>query len=241
MRTQADPNLALVYAQLAAAWGPQHWWPGDTPFEVAVGAVLTQNTAWSNVEKAITSLKATGAMTATGLLALSASDLEQAIRPAGYYRVKARYLRTLALWVAQRATGDLSSLASEDTDTLRREILALHGVGRETADSILLYAIGKPAFVVDAYTRRIGARLRLLPENATYESAQQYFIAGLPEDVHLFNEFHALLVRLAKEHCRARPVCLACPLERRCPSADASSATRHAVRVRTMPERRTVP
>jgi len=230
-----------VYARLAAAWGPQHWWPGDTPFEVAVGAVLTQNTAWSNVEKAITSLKAADAMTATGLLALSASDLEQAIRPAGTYRVKARYLRTLALWVARRASGDLSSLASEDTDALRREILALHGVGRETADSILLYAIGKPAFVVDAYTRRIGARLHLLPENATYDFAQQYFIAGVPEDVPLFNEFHALLVRLAKEHCRTRPLCLACPLEPRCPSADASSATQHVVSVRTMPERRSVP
>jgi endonuclease-3 related protein len=241
MRTQADLNLALVYEQLAAAWGPQHWWPGVTPFEVAVGAVLTQNTAWSNVEKAITSLKATNAMTATGLLALSEPDLEQAIRPAGTYRVKAQYLRTLAAWIAQRATGDLSSLASEDTDALRREILALHGVGKETADSILLYAIGKPAFVVDAYTRRIAARLRLLPDNATYESTQQYFVARLPEDAHLFNQFHALLVHLAKEHCRARPVCLACPLEQCCPSADASSATGHAVRKRTMPERRTTP
>ena len=241
MRTQADPNLALVYEQLAAAWGPQHWWPGDTPFEVAVGAVLTQNTAWSNVEKAITSLKAAGAMTAAGLLALSASDLEQVIRSAGSYRVKARYLRTLALWVAHRAAGDLSSLASEDTDALHSEILALHGVGRETADSILLYAIGKPAFVVDAYTRRIAARLHLLPDNANYESTQQYFVARLPQDVRMFNEFHALLVRLAKEHCRARPLCLACPLEQCCPSADASPATGNAVRLRTMPERRTAP
>ena len=226
---------------LFTTFGPQHWWPGDTPFEVAVGAVLTQNTSWSNVEKAITSLKATNAMTATSLLALSASDLEQAIRPAGYYRVKARYLRTLAEWVSQRATGDLSSLASEDTGALRCEILALRGVGRETADSILLYAIGKPAFVVDAYTRRIAARLRLLPNNATYESTQQYFVARLPEDVHLFNEFHGLLVHLAKEHCRARPACLACPLEQCCPSTDASLVTGHVVHVRTMPERRTTP
>jgi len=224
---------------LFAASGPQHWWPGDTPFEVAVGAVLTQNTSWSNVEKAITSLKTANAMTAAGLLALSAPDLEQAIRPAGYYRVKAQYLRTLAEWVSQRAAGDLSSLASEDTDTLHHELLALRGVGRETADSILLYAIGKPAFVVDAYTRRIAARLRLLPDNTTYESTQQYFVARLPEDAHLFNEFHGLLVHLAKEHCRARPMCLACPLEQCCPSADASLATGHAVRVRTMPERRT--
>jgi len=226
---------------LFAASGPQHWWPGDTPFEVAVGAVLAQNTSWSNVEKAITSLKAANAMTAAGLLALSAPDLEQAIRPAGYYRVKAQYLRTLAEWVSQRAAGDLSSLASEDTDTLHRELLALRGVGRETADSILLYAIGKPAFVVDAYTQRIAARLRLLPGNTTYESTQQYFVAQLPEDAHLFNEFHGLLVHLAKEHCRARPVCLACPLEAYCPSADTSPATEHVVNVRTRVERRSVP
>jgi endonuclease-3 related protein len=226
---------------LLTTFGPQHWWPGDTPFEVAVGAVLTQNTTWSNVEKAITSLKAANAMTASSLLALSASDLEQAVWPTGYYRVKARYLRTLAVWVSQRATGDLSSLMSEDAGALRCEILALHGVGRETADSILLYAIGKPAFVVDTYTRRIAARLRLLPDTATYERTQQYFVARLPEDAHLLNEFHALLIRLAKEHCRARPVCLACPLEQCCPSADTSPATGHAVRVRTMPERRTTP
>src|SRR5664280_129086 len=234
-------TLLQLFDILLAAFGPQHWWPGDTPFEVAVGAVLTQNTSWSNVEKAITSLKATNAMTATSLLALSASDLEQAIRPAGYYRVKAQYLRTLAEWVSRRASGDLSSLASEDADTLRRELLALRGVGRETADSILLYAIGKPVFVVDAYTRRIAARLRLLPEGAAYESTKQYFVARLPEDAQLFNEFHGLLVHLAKEHCRARPVCLDCPLEACCPSADTFSATEHAVNVRTRLERRSVP
>jgi endonuclease-3 related protein len=226
---------------LFAASGPQHWWPGDTPFEIAVGAVLTQNTTWSNVEKAITSLKTANGMTAAGLLGLPVSDLEQAIRPAGYYRVKAQYLRTLVEWVSRRAAGDLSSLASEDTNALRCELLALRGVGRETADSILLYAIGKPVFVVDAYTRRIAARLRLVPEGAAYESTQQYFVARLPEDARLFNEFHGLLVHLAKEHCRARPVCLACPLEACCPSADRSPATEHVANVRTRLERRSVP
>ncbi|MHB8106393.1 MAG: endonuclease III domain-containing protein [Candidatus Cryosericum sp.] len=226
---------------LFAAFGPQHWWPGDTPFEVAVGAVLTQNTSWSNVEKAIASLNAAHAMTAAGLLGLPVSDLEQAIRPAGYYRVKAQYLRTLAEWVNRRAAVDLSNFASEDTGTLRRELLALRGVGRETADSILLYAIGKPVFVVDAYTRRIAVRLRLLPEGTDYESIQQYFLAGLPRDVQLFNEFHGLLVHLAKEHCRARPVCLACPLEACCPSAHASPATEQPVNVSTRLGRRSVP
>jgi endonuclease-3 related protein len=239
MMVEEKMTPVQLFDILLTAFGPQHWWPGDTPFEVAIGAVLAQNTSWPNVEKAIASLRAANAMTATSLLALSESDLEQAIRPVGYYRVKARYLRTLAEWVSQRATGNLSSLASEDTGALRCEILALHGVGKETADSILLYAIGKPAFVVDAYTRRIAARLRLLPDNATYESTQQYFVTRLPEDAHLFNEFHGLLVHLAKEHCRARPVCLACPLEQCCPSADASLATGHVVRVQTMPERRT--
>ena len=226
---------------LFTSLGPQHWWPGETPFEIAVGAVLTQNTAWSNVDRAIASLKAAHAMTATGLLALSEPDLEQAIRPAGYYRVKARYLRTLAAWIDRRAGGDLSTLASEDVRSLRSELLALRGVGKETADSILLYAIGKPAFVVDAYTRRITARLRLLPENATYDATQQYFTTRLPDDARLFNEFHALLVRLAKDHCRTRSVCRACPLEQRCPSADISSMAAHAVNARTGSERRLVP
>lgn len=241
MKTQADLSLVDIYTRLASAWGPQHWWPGDTPFEVAIGAVLTQNTAWSNVEKAIASLKILHALTPAGLLVLSDSDLEQAVRPTGYYRVKARYLRTLAEWVSRSAAGDLSSLASEDTDTLRNEILALRGVGRETADSILLYAVGKPVFVVDAYTRRIAAKLCLLSENATYDVTQRYFTTRLPEDAHLFNEFHALLVRLAKEHCRTRSICSVCPLEQRCPSADAFSAPRNAVSSRSPPERRPSP
>lgn len=241
MKTQAHLNPADIYARLASVYGPQHWWPGDTPFEVAAGAVLTQNTAWSNVEKAIASLKAAHAMTATGLLVLSESDLEQAIRPAGYYRVKARYLRALATWIDQRAGGDLSTLASEDLGPLRSEILGLRGVGKETADSILLYAIGRPVFVVDAYTRRITARLHLLPENATYDATQRYFNTRLPEDTQLFNEFHALLVHLAKEHCRTKSVCPACPLEQSCPSAGTSSTTGHAVNARTRSERRLIP
>lgn len=241
MKTQADLSLADIYARLASVWGPQHWWPGDTPFEVAVGAVLTQNTAWSNVEKAIAFLKALHALTPSGFLALSDPDLEQAVRPTGYYRVKAQYLRTLAQWVSRRAPGGLPILASEGIDALRTEILALRGVGRETADSILLYAIGKPVFVVDAYTRRIAARLGLVSENATYDMTQQYFVSRLPEDAHLFNEFHALLVRLAKEHCRTRPSCHGCPLEQSCPSANTSPVARHTVRVRTASERRSIP
>jgi len=219
---------ARLYDILLATYGPQDWWPGDTPFEVAVGAVLAQNTAWVNVQMAILALKAGDAMTTDGILALSPAELEQAIRSAGFYRVKAGYLRTLAAWIKQRADGDLSSLADEEITLLRNELLALRGIGPETADSILLYAIGKPVFVVDAYTRRIGARLAILPESPTYEQVQQAFTRQVPRDASLFNEFHALLVRLAKEHCRVQPLCLACPLAPNCPSSTDTAARRSA-------------
>ncbi|MCE5193806.1 MAG: hypothetical protein ABFD13_02000 [Candidatus Cryosericum sp.] len=209
---------ARLYDILLAAYGPQDWWPGDTPFEVAVGAVLTQNTAWSNVQKAILALKARHAMTADGILALSPAQLEASIRPAGFYHVKAEYLRTLAVWIRQRAGGDLSSLADEQTALLRKELLALRGIGPETADSILLYAIGKPVFVVDAYTQRIGTRLGMLQQRPARDQVQQAFTRQLPQDARLFNEFHALLVHLAKDHCQARPLCLGCPLGADCPS-----------------------
>lgn len=239
MTTHADLPLTLVYERLKSTWGPQHWWPGDTPFEIAAGTVLTQNTAWSNVEKAISALAAAGALTATGLLALSQPALEQAIRPAGTFRAKAQYLQALATWIERHAAGNLAGLASEDTETLRCELLTLRGIGQETADSILLYAVGKPAFVVDSYTRRIMARLRLLPENATYETVQQYFVTQLPNDVRLYNEFHALLVRLAKEHCRVRARCPACPLEHCCPSANTRSLPQHPVIVQAARKRST--
>jgi endonuclease III related protein len=227
---------------LLTTFGPQHWWPGGTPFEVAIGAVLTQNTSWSNVEQAIDALRSNGALSTQALTALPEMELATLIRPAGYHNMKARTLRALSAWLMWHTPhGDPAELTDVDLQGLRADLLSVHGIGKETADSILLYAAGRPIFVADAYTRRIGARLGLLPDNTTYDTAQQYFIARLPEDVHLFNEFHALLVRLAKEHCRARPVCLACPLEQHCPSASASSATRHAVSVRTMPERRSTP
>jgi endonuclease III related protein len=219
MKTRANLSCNDVYDALSAAWGTQHWWPAETPFEVAVGAVLTQNTAWTNVEKAIAKLKTAGALTALSLLELSESDLAQLVRSAGTCNVKARYLRTLASWIQRRAAGDLSSLASEDPETLRNDLLALRGVGKETADSILLYAVGQPAFVIDSYTVRTGTRLHLVPEHVDYDAAQHIFMTQLPADLHTYQECHALLVRLAKEYCRVRPVCSGCPLESRCPSA----------------------
>ncbi len=219
MKSQKKLDVSELFDLLFKAWGPQHWWPGETPFEVAVGAVLTQNTAWTNVAKAIGQLKAAGMLTAASLSAVPESELAQLIHSAGYCNVKARYLGTLASWIQRRAGGDFSSLVSEDPATLRNELLALHGIGQETADSILLYAIGQPVFVIDAYTLRIAAMLRLLPQGTRYGTAQQFFTAQLPADPHVYNEYHALLVHLAKEYCRIRPFCTGCPLESRCPSA----------------------
>ena len=214
---------------LLAAFGPQHWWPADTPFEVAVGAVLTQNTAWCNVERAIRGLAALQALTPAGILALPVPVLEQTIRPAGYYRVKAGYLTTLASWVQQHAPGGLASLADADAGELRQELLGLRGIGPETADSILLYALGKPVVVADAYTRRIGARLGMLPEGTTYAAAQEYFARRLPADAEMLGEFHALVVRLGKEFCGKRPRCSGCPLAARCPSVAAPGVQERSV------------
>ena len=214
---------------LLAAFGPQHWWPADTPFEVAVGAVLTQNTAWSNVEQAIRALAAAQALTPAGILALPSSVLEQMVRPAGYYHVKAGYLRTLAAWVQQRAPAGLPSLAAADTGDLRRDLLALRGIGPETADSILLYALGKPFVVADAYTRRIGARLGMLPEGTDYAAAQEYLARRLAPDAAVLGEFHALVVRLGKEFCGKRPRCPGCPLASRCPSVSVPAALERSV------------
>ena len=225
MRTQADLSLALVYARLAAAWGPQHWWPGDTSFEVAVGAVLTQNTAWSNVEKAIDALRSSGALSAQALTALPEMELATLIRPAGYHNMKARTLRALSAWLMRHTPhGDPAELTDADLQGLRADLLSVHGIGKETADSILLYAAGRPIFVVDTYTRRIGARLGLLPPGVDYDAAQAFFVSRLPSDTHVYNELHALIVRLAKEHCRARPLCAPCPLASRCPSSTTAPA-----------------
>ncbi len=203
-----------AYDRMLAAYGPQHWWPGETPFEIMAGAVLTQNTAWSNVERAIGNLKATGALSCGAMLALSGAELAELIRPAGYFNVKAGRLKALcAFLVDQGVAGaperlrDLAPLPE-----LRRRLLAVHGVGEETADSILLYALNLPIFVVDAYTRRIFGRLGLVDEHASYARIQQAFEQRLPPDTQLYNEYHALIVHLGKTICRPRPRCRECPL-----------------------------
>jgi len=195
--------------------GPSHWWPAVTPFEVAVGAVLTQNTNWSNVERAIANLKADGTFDAASLAALSDAALAERIRPAGYFRLKARRLKNLLAMLLDTCDGDITRLAGGDMETVRQQLLAVSGVGPETADSILLYALGYPSFVADAYTARICHRHALTPEDADYETLRMFFMEGLPEDVALYNEFHALLVRVGNAWCRPRaPKCRECPLER---------------------------
>ncbi|MDP6438841.1 MAG: endonuclease III domain-containing protein [Candidatus Brocadiia bacterium] len=205
-----------IYEALLAAFGHRNWWPGETPFEVMVGAVLTQNTNWTNVEKAIANLKRSGVLSAAALSELDTSELQDLIRPAGYYRQKAGRLRRLARWVAERGADDacaIAALRAASTDELRQGLLALNGIGPETADSILLYALEKPVFVVDAYTVRIMSRHGLVDPEVGYEEVQAVFEDGLERDVELFKDYHAQLVEVGKRYCRRRsPRCERCPL-----------------------------
>jgi len=206
--------LTNIYRRLLAHFGPQHWWPASEPFEVIVGAILTQSTAWTNVEKAIANLKATGKLSPEALRHLPEAELAALIHPAGYYNVKARRLKAFAGWFGERYDDSLEKMFSGDIVKLRHELLGVYGIGEETADSIILYAGNKPFFVIDAYTRRIIDRFGLSPRAKNYAAYQALFSENLPPYARLFNEYHALLVRLGKEHCRKRPVCQSCCLNR---------------------------
>jgi endonuclease-3 related protein len=210
--------LRAIYERLFSHYGPQGWWPGETPFEVMVGAVLTQNTAWSNVEKAIVNLKANEALAPEALLALPHPQLAEWLRPSGYFNVKARRLSEFCRWFL--AQGELETLRNLSTDELRRELLGVKGIGPETADDILLYAFQRPVFVIDTYTRRLVSRLQLGSGDEDYETLRAMFEKGLGgpsnANVTLFNEYHALIVIHAKEACRKRPVCEGCPLRHHC-------------------------
>jgi endonuclease-3 related protein len=211
-----EVTLREIYGRLFAAYGPQHWWPADEPFEVIVGAILTQSTAWSNVEKAIAGLKAVAALSPSALHRMPTEELARLIRPSGYYNAKARKLKAFVERLIADYDGDLGKLFNLDTGTLRRELLSIHGVGEETADSIILYAARRPIFVIDAYTRRILSRLGTAPPNQTYNAYQQLFTRNLPPDEALFNEYHALLVRHGKDVCRRVPRCDDCCLAPLC-------------------------
>ncbi|NCC25544.1 MAG: endonuclease III domain-containing protein, partial [Deltaproteobacteria bacterium] len=203
------------YGAMLDALGPSHWWPGETPLEVAVGAILTQNTNWGNVSKAIWNLKSAGVLEADKLYALPETDLAEFIRPSGYYRLKARRLKNFLSFLHRECRLDLPALGRRDLESLRPALIEVKGIGPETADSILLYALNKPTFVVDAYTRRILVRHGMLPEDVDYEEMRSFFMDVLDPDVDLFNEFHALIVRAGKAHClKGDPKCGGCPLER---------------------------
>lgn len=213
-----DKAAALIdiYNRLFASYGPQHWWPADDPFEVIVGAILTQSAAWTNVEQAISNLKAAQALTPAALHELPQERLAHLIRPSGYYNAKALKLKAFADRLHSRYSGDLGRLFTLDTATLRQELLSIHGVGEETADSILLYAARRPVFVIDAYTRRIMGRLGLDADKDSYRALQALFAQNLPRDERLFNEYHALLVRHGKDVCRKIPDCPRCCLRALC-------------------------
>ena len=210
------PTLADIYRRLLGRFGPQHWWPADEPFEVIVGAILTQSAAWGNVEKAIENLRGAGALSPQALRQLPKAKLAALVYPCGYYNAKALKLRALADWLGNHYQDDLDRLFALDAAELRRQLLSVHGIGPETADSIVLYAAGKPVFVIDAYTRRIFSRLGLAPNKDSYSAYQKFFEDNLPQDVKLFNEYHALLVCLGKNVCRRQPLCGECPLNDVC-------------------------
>jgi endonuclease-3 related protein len=205
-------QLKEIYDLLFKRFGPQDWWPGDTPFEVIVGAILTQNTNWTNVEKAITNLKNAKVLSPDKLHHLDIAKLAQLIRPAGYFNIKAKRLKNFLDWFFEEYCGELKNFENLPTTELRQQLLSVKGIGPETADSILLYALNRLVFVVDAYTARICSRHRLIDEGADYHQIQEIFESNLTSDIQLFNEYHALIVHLGKDYCKPKPKCEECPL-----------------------------
>jgi endonuclease-3 related protein len=209
----SDGKLMNVYQLLFNHFGTQYWWPGESQFEIITGAILTQNTAWPNVEKAIANLKAADCLNPERLHSMDAGKLAELIRPAGYFNIKAKRLKNFLAWLFDNYQGRLENLEGLGTDRFREELLSIKGIGPETADSILLYAFDRAVFVVDAYTARIAVRHQLIEPEADYHRLQELFEANLPVDKKLFNEYHALLVRTGREYCRPTARCAGCPLE----------------------------
>ncbi len=205
-------TLLEIYDKLYAFYGPQYWWPGDSPFEVAVGAILTQNTNWSNVEKAIVNLKAARVFSVRALHRLPSAELALLIRPSGYFNIKAGRLKAFLAFILTAYRGSMKKMGKGDAASLRQELLKVHGIGPETADSILLYALNKPVFVIDAYTKRVMSRHGILDHGASYDEYQRMFHRLLGSDIRLFNEYHALLVMVGKDYCKPKPRCKDCPL-----------------------------
>lgn len=216
--------MRWVFERLLARFGPQGWWPADTPFEVCVGAILVQGTSWQNAELALDRLRKADRLSFERLSGLSPEPLSRLIRPVGFHRVKARRLRAFLDFLGTRYRGDAAALADTDATELQRELLAVAGIGPETADVISLYAAGKPVFVVDAYARRVFSRLGLIELEAPHDAIQEWAGAQLGRDGALYNEYHALIVELGKTSCRRRPLCGGCPLRQRCPRVGLGAA-----------------
>ncbi|MGD9039265.1 MAG: hypothetical protein PVH82_06505 [Desulfobacteraceae bacterium] len=219
MHDSTSQRLMEMFENLLTHFGPQRWWPAETELEMMVGAVLTQNTNWKNVEKALTNLKRENLLSLDKLSKLSHSEVAALIRPAGYFNIKAKRLKNLIDFILEYYEADLSLFLKEKTQTLREGLLSVKGIGPETADSILLYAVRRPVFVVDAYTHRIMTRHGMTDDQVSYHELQALFMDHLLEDTALFNEFHALLVNTGKDYCRRRPLCHICPLKAWGPSA----------------------
>ena len=205
--------LLKIYKKLYRCFGPQNWWPGDNPFEIAVGAILTQNTNWGNVEQAIQNLKEHAVFSVDGIYGLSVRELASLIKPAGYFNVKAQRLRSFLEFLSNDYHGRMTNMMLEDADHLRARLLQVHGIGPETADSILLYALEKPLLVIDAYTKRVLSRHGIMASEKSYDEFQALFHNSLKRDVRQYNEYHALFVRVGKTFCKkSKPLCEKCPL-----------------------------
>lgn len=218
-RDDTATRLIEIYHRLYAYFGPQHWWPHSRggAFEIIVGAILTQNTAWTNVEKALANLRRARLLTPAALYHTPTARLARLIRPSGYFNLKAKKLKAFTRFLFTEHRGRLAHLFALDSARLREELLAVYGIGPETADSIMLYAARQPIFVVDAYTRRVFVRLGLARAEASYDELQALFMRNLPHAEPMFNEYHALIVALGKYVCQKRtPRCGECPLREIC-------------------------
>lgn len=203
--------LLDIYNLLFSHYGPQHWWPAESPFEMAVGAILVQNTNWNNAEKAIANLIEAEVLDCESICALNLSELERLVRPSGFFRQKAERLKLFCMHLREFHQGKVDVIAGQPLSIARTELLSLKGVGPETADSMLLYAGQQLSFVVDAYTNRLFQRLGILTGSEKYEQVRALFMDGLPSDVVLYNEYHGLIVNHCKEFCRKKPLCVGCP------------------------------
>ncbi len=223
MNNICSKQVYSIYKLLFFRFGPQGWWPGRTKTEMIIGAILTQNTHWQNVEKALNNLRTAGLLNFGRLYKADENTVAGHIRPAGYFNIKARRLKNFAKFFVEDMRSSWRAFRVMPLEELRERVLAVNGVGPETADSILLYAFNRPVFVVDAYTKRIFSRYGLIENNADYGQAQRFFMEYLA-DAALYNEYHALIVRLAKEHCHTRPVCAGCPLQKKCRTGSAATS-----------------